>query len=106
MSVFGDYISGKLINDELAQSTEIKTINNDDLIIAVFDRGWVFVGFATHLEEERIRLDCCHNIHSWGTTKGLGELAIKGPLADTVLNPCAPVVGKPIFVIKVDDERW
>jgi len=30
-------------------------------------------------------------IRKWGTTVGLGELAIRGPLVDTILDPCGVV---------------
>ena len=69
------------------------------------DRGWVFVGFITKLNDNKIRLDCCHNIHRWGTTQGLGEIALEGPTKNTILYPSAPIVGTPIFLLKTSD-KW
>jgi len=108
MSVFKKYLIDKSVDDELAgkpQST-IDDVQNGELVIAVMPNSWVFVGFLTKLDKEQIKLDCCYNIHEWGTTEGLGELAIKGPLADTKLNASCPIYGKPVFLIKVDADNW
>ena len=56
-----------------------------EIKIAILQRGWVFVG-----RFERKGNDCklvdSLNIRRWGTTKGLGELAEKGKLENTVLD--------------------
>lgn len=53
-------------------------------------RGWVFVGdFAT--EGEQIVLSNAKCVRKWGTTKGLGQLALAGPTKDTVLDECGTV---------------
>ena len=59
--------------------------------IVVLQRGWVMIG-----KFERNGSDCkLHNasvIRIWGTKNGLGELAEKGPLKDTVLDKTNGVV--------------
>jgi len=61
-----------------------------DVKIVILQRGWVMVG-----RFEKNGSDCkLHNasvIRSWGTTKGLGELA-NGPTPSTKLDPCGGVV--------------
>ena len=61
------------------------------LKIVILQRGWVMIGFF-----ERKGSDCqLHNasvIRSWGTSKGLGELATTGPLTNTKLDPCNGLV--------------
>jgi len=104
MKVFKDYAANVATEKTIFnKSTKEGDIQDGDLVIAVLDRGWVFVGFITILDDERIRLDCCHNIHRWGTTTGLGEIAIAGPTSQTILNPSGPVFGKPIFLMKASD---
>jgi hypothetical protein len=105
MDAFKEYLCAQGAN-KLVDEQTLSDINDNDLIIAVMDRSWVFIGFVTKLHDGRIRLDCCHNIHRWGTTEGLGELAVKGPLSDTVLNKSGPIYGVPIFMMKVEDEKW
>lgn len=107
-SPFREYSANIATNNVLTDGQPVKPgdIKDGELAIAVLDRGWVFMGFVTHLCNDRIRIDCCYNIHKWGTKKGLGQLAIEGPQADTILNPTGPVIGKPIFLVKVDDTKW
>lgn len=62
-----------------------------DIKIVILQRGWVMVG-----RFERNGSECkLHNaavIRSWGTTKGLGELAKNGPLETTKLDKTYGVV--------------
>jgi hypothetical protein len=55
--------------------------------IVVVESGWVF---AAVLEESATHISSsdCAVIRSWGTTNGLGQLALKGPTKETVLDMC------------------
>ncbi len=59
--------------------------------IVILQRGWVMIG-----RYERNGDDCkllsASVIRNWGTTKGLGELALEGPKKDTKLDPTNGVV--------------
>ena len=56
-----------------------------DIKIVILQRGWIMVG-----RFERNGSECkLHNsstIRSWGTTKGLGEIAKGGPTSSTKLD--------------------
>ena len=107
MSDFKRYAIQKQIDDSIAGATaDLQSFQDGDLIIAVMDRGWVFVGFVTKISEEEIRLDCAHNVHKWGTTKGLGEIALAGPTTETVLYKAGVVYGKPILLMAADIDNW
>jgi hypothetical protein len=55
--------------------------------IYVMDRGWVLVGVPRDSKDKiLLALDNCHVVRRWGTTKGIGELAQKGPLKETILE--------------------
>jgi hypothetical protein len=54
--------------------------------ICVLQRGWVFMGDLYKNGSEYI-LKNASNVRIWGTSKGLGELAEKGPLSGTKLDP-------------------
>lgn len=56
---------------------------NKEIIVA--HRGWVFVGDVTE-DLENIVISNALNIRRWGTTKGLGQLAIDGPQPNTVID--------------------
>lgn len=77
--------------------------------IVILQRGWVMIGRL-----ERNGSDCkLHNasvIRKWGTTRGLGELAEKGKLSDTILDECGGVVEfdwlTVVATIAVDETKW
>lgn len=77
--------------------------------IVILQRGWVMVGRL-----ERSGSECkLHNasvIRSWGTTKGLGEIASEGPKKDTKLDPCNGLVEfdylTVVATICVNEDSW
>lgn len=58
--------------------------------IVIAQRGWVFVGDVAR-DGDEVTISGASCIRRWGTTKGLGELASKGPQASTVLDPMGTV---------------
>ncbi len=58
---------------------------NHGIKIVILQRGWVVVGeYIQH--GEYVTLSKAAVVRKWGTTKGLPELATRGPLQDTVLD--------------------
>ncbi len=76
--------------------------------IVIADRGFVYVG------DVEVAGDWCvvcgaHNIRKWGTTKGLGELALNGPLTDTVMDRVGVVripMRAVISIIDTEAGKW
>ena len=60
-----------------------------DVMIAVLDRGFVYVGRVEHTDSG-ITLRNAKCIRRWGTTEGIGEL-VNGPLSNTVLDSVGTV---------------
>ncbi|HET6925077.1 MAG TPA: hypothetical protein VFH39_04565 [Candidatus Saccharimonadales bacterium] len=58
--------------------------------IVVADRGFVYVGQVA-LEGDWVIVREARNIRYWGTTRGLGQLALEGPTASTKLDPVGTV---------------
>ena len=54
--------------------------------IVVLQRGWVVVGDLSK-DGTEFTLTNGSVVRRWGTSKGLGELAIEGPLEETILDP-------------------
>jgi len=76
--------------------------------IVVLQRGWVLVGKYSREGDECLLLDSSV-IRRWGTTKGLGELAINGPLKDTILEPagtCRFHRGAEVLVLDCEESKW
>jgi len=76
--------------------------------IVVVDRGFAYVG-NTEISGDWCVVTNARNIRKWGTTRGLGQLALEGPQKDTVLD-AAGVVRIPmravISVLDTEAEKW
>lgn len=53
--------------------------------LVVVDGGWVLLGEVTDVSGGVVVTDTSV-VRVWGTTAGLGELALKGPTASTILD--------------------
>jgi hypothetical protein len=65
--------------------------NLNGKVIVVVEAGWVFLAdkmedFKVHGTLPVLKLEGCSVIRVWGTTAGLGEIALHGPTKDTVLD--------------------
>ena len=79
-----------------------------DVRICVLHRGWVLIGEYSR-KAEFITLKNTHVIRRWGTTKGLGEIAVDGPLSGTVLDKepeCEFHTSQCIRTIKCEVSKW
>src|ERR1035437_6428140 len=76
------YVAESDVKKELSK----KNITPSKKQIVVLNRGWVVIGNYFEKGDE-CTLTEASVIRKWGTTQGLGELAEKGKLADTVLDP-------------------
>lgn len=63
---------------------------NSPIKIAILQRGWNVIGRYSE-DGENIILTDAYVIRRWGTTEGLGQLALKGKQTDTVLDKCGTV---------------
>lgn len=76
--------------------------------IVVLDRGFVYVGRVT-LSEDWCVIEGAKNVRYWGTTRGLGQLALEGPTSSTKLDAVG-VVRAPmravISLIDTEDRLW
>jgi hypothetical protein len=80
------YVAEKDVKVQLAK----KNAKPSKKQIVVLNRGWIVVGNYSEKGDECTLTDASV-IRKWGTTQGLGELAEKGKLPDTVLDACPNV---------------
>lgn len=76
--------------------------------IVVCDRGFVYVG-NTEWDGEFTVITDAKNIRYWGTTNGLGELALNGPTSKTKLDQVGTVRVPSRAIISIIDtevSRW
>jgi len=55
------------------------------LQIVVADRGWVYIGYVEKTDDG-IHIAEAKSIRRWGTSSGLGQLALSGPQDATKLD--------------------
>ena len=83
-------------------------IGGSKVKIVILQRGWVFVGKFSQ-EGSKCTLTSAKNIRTWGTTKGLGELASDGPTSSTKLDDVNDVSFHELTVVATidcDDKVW
>ena len=102
---------GKEIEKMLGGSLVASTATREEFTqpqIAILDRGFVFVGNVA-IEGDWLLITDAQNVRRWGTSRGLGELAAKGPLKDTVLDPAGAVrvpLRALVGLIKCEASSW
>jgi hypothetical protein len=87
---------------------DMTTKKQKDYRIVVLQRGWVVVGEYAE-DEKTITVKNGSVIRRWGTTKGLGELAIKGALPNTILDQCTEIkagIDAVVMTLKTDAGLW
>lgn len=73
------------------QVTEKPEAVDPKTMIVVLDRGYVYVGKVTR-KNDHLTITDAQNIRRWGTTNGLGQLALSGKQPNTVLDPAGTVL--------------
>ena len=63
---------------------------NSDIKIVVLQRGWIMIGRYSQ-DGDNCSLENAYVIRTWGTTKGLGELALEGKQSGTKLDKAGQV---------------
>lgn len=79
-----------------------------ELRIIVWDRGFVSVGYFS-LENGVVTVTQGSVVRRWGTLRGLGQLALKGPQKNTILEFEGFTQGPFLNVIKTircNPEAW
>lgn len=94
------YVKKSLIKDEE---------HKGDKKIVVLQRGWVMIGKLERNGSE-CKLHDASVIRNWGTTKGLGEIAMNGPTSSTRLDKCGGLVEfdylTVVASISVNESKW
>lgn len=102
-----------MIDDvKYVRADSIKQSNDSgpkDIRIVVLQRGWVVVGEYKR-EGDRVTVENGSVIRRWGTTQGIGELAKKGPLPNTVLDYCNGTIEAHdlavVLTLKCEASKW
>lgn len=82
---------------------------NTKPVIVIVQSGFVLCGDMPPHTGRNIILNDAHVIRAWGTTQGIGQLALTGRTKDTVLDPCGYCEINPsqvLFTIDCVDRFW
>lgn len=96
------------VSDEDSCAKSDFNIGGSKAKICVLQRGWVFVGNFSK-EGATCKLEDAYNIRTWGTTKGLGELAEDGPTSTTKLDKVNDVSFHEltsVVILDCNDKNW
>jgi len=98
-------VNGEVYVLKGTQSNEPK---NSDIKIVVLQRGWIMIGRYSK-DGDICTLDNAQVIRQWGTTKGLGELALDGKQSSTKLDKAGHVefhILTVVATLNCDDTKW
>ena len=102
-------MSKSIIVDVVKYYAEKPCEEDSEIKIVILQRGWAMVG-----RFKREGADCnlrdASVIRTWGTTKGLGEIAEGGPTSSTKLDPCNGLVQfdylTVVATISCNEDKW
>lgn len=87
---------------------KVEVTEDHGLAIVVLDRGFVYIGHVV-TDGRWVTITDAQNIRVWGTTKGLGELALEGPKKETKLDKVGTVRAAHralISIIETKEALW
>lgn len=71
-------------------ANNIKQIDNDHIIV-IAQRGWIFEGYKNKEITDKIRLNNANVVRRWDNGKGIGGLAKKENVSEYTLDPVGTV---------------
>lgn len=83
-------------------------VDQHGLCIAVLDNGFVYVGYV-ETDGKYCTIKEAKNIRRWGTTGGLGQLALQGVQPETKLDIAGTVkapIGELKHLIICEESKW
>ncbi len=83
-------------------------VKGEEVKILILQRGWNVVGRYRKEGPEHVLTDASV-IRVWGTTGGLGEIALGGPTSSSKLDPCGTVRAHELATVAVmdaDRSKW
>lgn len=97
-------------NVEYVRKSDVKKTSGKPtkLQIVILQRGWNIIGRYREEKDEFICEDS-KVLRCWGTTKGIGQLALEGPTDQTKLDETGTVRSLKTTVIAridVDEDKW
>jgi hypothetical protein len=83
--------------------------SNSPIKIVILQRGWVVIGKYAEEENDMCILTDAYVIRAWGTSNGLGELALEGKQSNTKLDKTGVVRFHKLTTVGIIDcveKKW
>lgn len=96
------------VDGEVYIKEDSQAPKNSNIKIVVLQRGWVFIGRWSQ-SGDMCSLDDAYVIRTWGTTKGLGELALEGKQSNTKLDVAGHIefhILTVVAILNCNDKKW
>lgn len=96
------------VDGEIYIKEGLQEPKSSDIKIVVLQRGWVMIGRYSK-DGDICTLENAYVIRQWGTTKGLGELALEGKQTNTKLDKAGHVefhVLTVVATVNCNDSKW
>jgi hypothetical protein len=97
----------KLLEDEEIDSSS-ESCECAPVRIVVLQRGWVVIG-RYFQSGSKCRIENGYVIRRWGTSEGLGQLAVEGPLAETKLEKTPTIRFHELTIVQqidCEEKKW
>jgi hypothetical protein len=97
-----------VLESEVKEALKGTKVAPTKIQIVVLQRGWVAIGRFSQVKEQ-CHLTSASIIRTFGTTKGLGELANEGQKSNTKLDKCADIHFHELTIVlrmDVDESIW
>lgn len=81
---------------------------NSDIKIVILQRGWVMIGRYSK-DGDMVTLENAYVIRTWGTSAGLGQLALEGKQSSTKLDKAGHVefhILTVVATLNCNDKKW
>src|SRR3990167_2452138 len=107
-SIIEKAVEKALGGEDTSLINETREVAGSEVQIVILQRGWVAIGRYSESGDECTLTDS-KIIRTWGTTKGLGELAESGVTSTTKLDDCPTLRFHKMTVIArmdVDKKAW
>jgi hypothetical protein len=69
----------------------MKSFNN---VLVILDKGFIYHGDLVVNDDGWFEITSARNVARFGTTRGLGQLAMEGPTKETKLYKCNDIKGR------------
>ena len=114
----GEYMNKNVAINKISMNGETYIKESDIVVnkdyaaspiqIVVLNRGWIVIGNVKESASKTI-IQNAAVIRKWGTTEGLGQLAMQGKQSKTILDACPDITvdtANVVLIMNCEQSKW